>query len=342
MTIMISRAFGYHFNNSASGAATAILSRGIDTLAANGTFAAERKAIREETAIYIARAMDYSLRLNPVVSFNSERYVKDSSLNVRKGPSTAYAVLGTVNTNEKVQIGYQVGDWTLVKTSKNIIGFVSTYYLSVNELSASDDNLNKKNHPLASQTLVIDPGHGGTDAGAIGFGLKEKDVTLDTALRLKKLLAQTPLNVKYTREKDVTLNLVKDRVPYALSVKGDMFVSIHANAGGGTGSETYYYGKTATNPYVADSKLLAQYIQKRLIVAMETKNRGFKHGNFHVIRENRMPAVLVELAFIDTKTDNTKLKSPVYREKAAKAIYLGILDYYKAKGFNVAEYYKAI
>ncbi|WP_042349297.1 N-acetylmuramoyl-L-alanine amidase [Bacillus massiliigorillae] len=348
MAIMISRAFGYEFNNTTSGAAKAITSRGIDTTQADGTFAAERQAVREETAIFIARAIDYTMRLNnPSVSFSSERYVTSSTLNVRKGPSTNYNVVKVLKYKEKVTLGYQVGNWVLIKADDNTIGFVSTDYLSTSNPTSSGDNPGDTSggKSLASQVLVIDPGHGGTDPGKVGFGLKEKDIVLNTSLLLKKLLIQTPLNVKYTRETDVTLDLVKDRVPYALSVKGNTFVSIHANGGGGTGSETYYWGKVskaATNPYVSDSKMLAEFIQKRLVVALDTRDRGIKHGDFHVIRENQMPAVLVELAFMDTKADSEKLNSPVYRQKAAEAIYLGILDYYKAKGFDVAPYYDVV
>lgn len=68
-------------------------------------------------------------------------------------------------------------------------------------------------------------------------------------------------------------------------------------------------------------------------------NRGVKHGNFHVLRENTMPAALVELGFITNKSDNEKLASATWRQRAAEAIYLGILDYYKEKGYNVNSYY---
>lgn len=350
MAIMICKAFGYSFGNSASGAAQAIMSRGIDQGVEDGTFGSARSALREETAIFLARAIDYTLRSKPTITFSGEKYVNVNSLNIRKGPSTDYSVVGQLNKGDKVTVGYNVGNWTLVKSNTGVIGFVSNYYLITSADDQDDDSDNGgidngNTNSLASQTLVIDPGHGGLDPGKVGFGLKEKDVVLDTSLRLKQLLTQTPLNVKYTRETDVTLDLVKDRVPYAISVKGDAFVSIHANGGGGTGSETYYWGKAskaATNPHIADSKMLADFIQKRLIVALETRDRGIKHGDFHVIRENKMPAVLVELAFMDTKADSDKLNSPAYRQKGAEAIFLGLLDYYNAKGFDVAQYYNIV
>ncbi|MEH6942314.1 N-acetylmuramoyl-L-alanine amidase [Bacillus sp. JJ722] len=347
MAIMICRAFGYEFNNSISGAAKAITSRGIDTMQADGTFAAERKAVREETAVFIARAIDYTLRLNnPQISFKGEKYVNSSTLNVRKGPSTNYSVVGKLKYDDKVKLGYQVGDWTLIKSNDNLIGFVSSAYLTSSNPSSSGENPGNTNggKSLASQVLVIDPGHGGSDSGATGFGLKEKDVVLDTALRLKKLLVQTPLQVKYTRETDVFYT-PNQRPVMAANWKGNTFVSIHANAfnQSANGTETYYWGgRRASNPHVSDSKLLAESIHKRLVKAMGTKDRKVKPGNYAVLRENTMPAVLAELAFIDQKSDNDKLKNPVYRQKAAEAIYLGLLDYYKAKGFDVAKYYDVV
>lgn len=344
MAIIICRAFGYSFNNTTNGAGKVLIYKGIDKAMSDGTFGTARQGTREETAIFIARAVDYRLRLKPTSAFNSTSYVNTSSLNIRKGPSTNYSVVGSVKNKEKVSVTYKVGNWTMIKSKNNVIGFVSTAYLTNVPPSSPEGNTGNNNtgSSLASQVLVIDPGHGGKDAGAVGYNLTEKYVVLDTGLRLKQLLAKTPFNVKYTRQTDVFIEL-SQRVAIAKNAKANAFVSIHSNAANGnaSGSETYYYGpasKTA-NPNVAASQLLAKKIQKRLVAAMGTKDRGDKHGDYHVLRENSMPAVLVELGFIDNKADNAKLASPTYRQKAAQAIYYGILDYYGAKGFNVAKYY---
>jgi N-acetylmuramoyl-L-alanine amidase len=337
MAIMISRAFSYDFGNTTSGAAQALLSRGIAQGLSNGSFGERAKIIRADFAVFLARSIDYRMRIKQTISFSGEDYVNTQSLNVRTGPSTAYRAIGSLNSNAMVEVGYTVGSWTLIK-SGSTIGFVDSRFLGDGGNTGGGDTGNTTN-PLASQVLVIDPGHGGKDPGAIGYNLKEKDVVLDTGLRLKKLLAKTPITVKYTRETDVFLEL-PERVAFAKSMKGNVFVSIHANAFNGTasGTETYYY-EQLNNAKSKDSEMLASKIQKRLVAALNTTNRGDKHGNFHVIRENTMPAILVELAFIDNKSDNAKLASPTYRQEAANAIYLGILDYYKAKGYNVDELY---
>lgn len=346
MAIMISRAFEYNYGNTMSGAAAALTSRGIAQGMADGSFGETQQIIRADFAIFLARAIDYTLRLQPTITFSGETYPTDNSLNVRTGPSTLYHSIGKINKQTKVSIGYKVGNWSLVQAD-NLIGFVSNSYLANDSTSGEDDGdgtpeVTPPNNSIASQTIVIDPGHGGTDSGSIGFKLKESTVVLDTALRVKDLLAKTPANVKLTRETDVFIPL-SGRVTFAKNAKANTFVSIHANAANGkaNGSETYYYSR-ASNPNVLDSKLLATSIQKRLAVAMEHNDRGVKVGDLHVIRENTMPAVLTELGFIDNKEDNAKLASPTYRQKAANAIYLGILDYYKAKGFNVDSLYKVV
>lgn len=339
MAVMISKAFNYTFNGTISGAATALKSRGIAQGLANGSFGAEQSIIRADYAVFLARAIDYTLRLKPTTTYNGTKYVNASSLNVRKGPSTKYSSVGSLARNTAVQTSYSVGNWTLIK-SGSTIGFVNASYLSAGTSTDESGTVDSSN-PLSDLTIVIDAGHGGSDPGAVGLNsLKEKDVVLDTALRVQTLLKKTPLNVKMTRSTDVYLTLA-ERVAFAGSAKADAFVSIHANAANGSasGSETYYYGKAATNPNVEESKSLASYIQERLVVAMETRDRGVKHGDYHVLRENTMPAVLVELGFIDNASDNAKLASTTYRQRAAQAIYYGILDYYKANGYNVSSYY---
>ncbi|MGL4820942.1 MAG: N-acetylmuramoyl-L-alanine amidase, partial [Bacilli bacterium] len=207
--------------------------------------------------------------------------------------------------------------------------------------------------PTQKFTIVIDPGHGGTDPGAVGLNkLQEKSVVLDVGKRMQKYFAKTPYNIKLTRETDIYLSL-QQRVSFAANNKADLFISLHANAANGaaSGIETYYYNSNsgraltdgpdtqAINPFPNESRELATFIQNRLIQAMKLPNRGVKHGNFHVIRENQMPAVLVELGFIDNKTDNALLASSTQRENYAKAIYWGTLDYLGSKGQNVSSYY---
>ncbi len=336
MAVMISKAFGYDFGNTASGAAKALLSRGIAQGLNDGTFGSSLKLTRGDFAVFLARAINHQLRVKSTITYGSVMYVNATSLNVRSGPNTNYKSVGALKKNASVSVAYKVGTWSYIKTSSGTTGFVLTSYLTKNVQGGGETA-----KALASQTIVIDPGHGGKDPGAVGYGLQEKDVVLQVALKMKPLLQKTGINIVYTRETDKFVEL-SDRVAIAGEAKGNTFVSIHANAfanSGANGTETYYYSKSATNPYVSDSKLLAEKIQTRLVAALGTNDRGDKNGNYKVIRENTMPAVLVELAFISNPSDNKKLGSAAYQQKAANAIYYGVLDYYKEKGYNVSSYY---
>ncbi len=125
MAVMISKAFGYSYGNTVSGAASALKARGIAQGMEDGSFGADRSIIRADYAIFLARAINYNLRLNnPTPAFDGEKYVKSASLSIRKGPNDKYAQVGVLKKNDKVATGYQVGSWTLIKSESNVIGFV--------------------------------------------------------------------------------------------------------------------------------------------------------------------------------------------------------------------------
>ncbi|MEK4028543.1 MULTISPECIES: N-acetylmuramoyl-L-alanine amidase [Bacillaceae] len=358
MAVMLSKAFGYEFGGSLSGAANALMSRGIASGMEDGTFGANEQIIRADFSVFLARAINPEFRIKNTATFTKTFWVNTNNLNVRTGPSTSYQKSGSLQKGVKVLGSHEIGSWMYIK-SENIIGFVHKSYLSNTEKPGNttdqpatpdkDNNQDNDEKPgvidnvdprLANQIIVLDPGHGGSDPGASGFGLKEKDVVLDTGLKTNELLKKTPFKVYMTRTGN-TFPSLPDRTAFAKSKKGNVFVSIHANAsnGAGNGTETYYYSAAATNPYVSDSKLLATKIQKRMVDALQLKNRGVKTANYYVIKYNSMPAALAELGFIDNAKDNEKLKSDYWRTAASKAIYLGILDYYKEKGYQVDSLY---
>jgi len=234
-----------------------------------------------------------------------------------------------------------------------------------------------KTTPDMIKTIVLDPGHGGKDTGAIGVGkIREKDIVLDVGKRTEALFKDfTPFKVFLTRSTDVFIPL-DQRPAFAINKKADAFVSIHANSGSASASgiETYYYGvKTAQsfalppnfkgsslsggtksggtglsnnssllssrkNPYVSDSLLLGQLIQYRLTAAFGLQDRGVKSQSLAVIRENNLPAVLTELGFVTNKKDAEMLSSPYWRQQAAEAIYMGLLDFLETQGVDTTDY----
>ena len=162
--------------------------------------------------------------------------------------------------------------------------------------------------------IYLDPGHGGTDPGAQGNGLKEKNVTLAIALKVRDILNRDyeGHSVRMSRTSDTTKSLAQ-RTNDANSWGADYFVSIHINAGGGVGYEDFIYNGSVSNNTVAyRDKLHAEIIKQ-----VDFTNRGKKRANFHVLRESKMPAALSENGFIDNAGDAAKLKSDAYLNRIA-------------------------
>ena len=179
--------------------------------------------------------------------------------------------------------------------------------------------------------VVIDPGHGGPDPGAIGIGgLKESEVVLDVSKRVKKLLTEKGVKVRMTRNNEVNLDL-PPRVSIANRTDADIFVSIHANASRGkrrdiNGLETFYYSGWR-------GRLLAKKIQKQILkVSPGSPDRGVRQGRFFVIKNTRMPAVLVEIGFLTGRLDARRLEKSINRKRIAYAITKGILEYLSKTG----------
>ncbi|MGM7634708.1 N-acetylmuramoyl-L-alanine amidase [Bacillus sp. Hm123] len=350
MAIMISKAFGYSFNNSSSGAAQALLSRGIAQGLADGSFGFNQSIIRADFSVFLARAInpDFRVKAN-TVKFDQDLKVNTNDLNVRKGPNSAYGKVGSLNKGLAVQGAYSVGAWYYIKAG-SIKGFVHGHYLDGKGDSGGATNPDPKPKPepptgnydprIKDQVVILDPGHGGKHPGAMAYGVREKDVVLAVGLKANEIFKKSPLQVKMTRSTDKYISLA-NRVKYAQQVNGDIFVSIHANSHSkesANGTETYYYA-SRKNSRTDDSKLLATKIQKRLLEAWNLKDRKVKTADFYVIRKTTMPSTLLELGFISNKSENQKLKSDYWQNEAAKAIYYGVLDYYKAKGYKVDSLY---
>jgi N-acetylmuramoyl-L-alanine amidase len=192
---------------------------------------------------------------------------------------------------------------------------------------------------LAGVTVVVDPGHGGRDPGAIGAtGTYEKNNTLSIGLDLAGLLRSAGAQVILTRSTDVTpavgtyseLSDLQARTKIANDQMADLFISLHNDAFSNpmVGGITTFY--SSASPVVAQSKALAVSIQSELVKAIDFNNRGVKDAAFYVIKNTKMPAVLVEIGFISNPTEEKLLGSPDFQSKAAFGVYRGIL---KSKGY---------
>lgn len=177
--------------------------------------------------------------------------------------------------------------------------------------------------------IVIDPGHGGSDPGAVGNGLLEKRLTYDIANRIKKHLSRMKCEVLVIQPSEVNPNSTSNDelaipVRKANELKADYFLSIHINAGGGEGFESHVYpaskGKQADNLRNVIHNQVMQYLAKYGV-----KDRGKRYSNFYVLRETNMPAVLLECGFIDSAKDASLLKNTEFLEGLGNEIAYGLI-----------------
>lgn len=182
--------------------------------------------------------------------------------------------------------------------------------------------------PQQRPTVVIDPGHGGRDPGAVGIGgLQEKQVIFPISLRVAELLQSQGLTVILTRRQDISVDL-QSRVEMANRARATVFISIHANAislsrPDVNGIETYYAS--------ASGQRLAEVLQASMLAATGMNNRGVKQSRFYVLRHTTMPAALVEVGFVTGAQDAPRLADPAWQERMAQAIAAGILRYFQAR-----------
>jgi len=199
------------------------------------------------------------------------------------------------------------------------------------------------------RTIVIDPGHGGKDDGAINAKLKlrEKAMALDVALRLEKLLKAAGYRVVMTRRRDTFIPLPL-RPTHATKVDADLFISIHFNALENkaiSGSETYiltpqYQRSTSSDKRQPDDKerydgnaydpwnsILGLKLHSAVVHSLQTTDRGMKHARFAVLRDLKCPGLLVEGGYVTNEGEARKIATPEWRQRLAQAIAAGIGDY---------------
>ena len=204
----------------------------------------------------------------------------------------------------------------------------------------------KKKAPVAFRTtpglkgkiIAIDPGHGGTDVGAIGAkGTYEKNITLPISLKVQEKLAAKGAKVVMTRTADKDVNgphadavsELQARVDIGENGKADVFVSIHIDSfvNGEVGGITSYY--MAGSSY---GNALAAYIHRRMNKAVDFGDRNVRTADFYVLNKSSMPAVLLEIGFISNPSQEKALNDPATQDKIAQSIVEGIEDYFNASG----------
>ncbi len=230
---------------------------------------------------------------------------------------------------------------------------------------SAPEPLNRAVFPLSVKKIVIDPGHGGVQTGAISeSGVSEKEITLDVALRLRRLMEKAPFEVLLTRQSDQRIPLEK-RVEFANANNADLFVSIHVNwmePRETRALETYFVGPTDDPAVIKlasrenresshafsdyrrilekiyvdtrrdESRKLAKTIHAELYHSLreinpELENRGVKMAPFVVLVDTQMPSILVEVCCLSNEEEVGLLTNADYREKIALALLRGIRSY---------------
>lgn len=225
-----------------------------------------------------------------------------------------------------------------IKLWSAIIGFVLLIvffqYIFANTSSTKSWNL-----PLSGRIIILDPGHGGPDGGAVGGDVLEKEVALNVAVKLRDYLQQQGALVLLTREDDSDLAAkdtkgysrrkvedLKKRVQLINESEADLFISIHLNAIPSPrwrGAQTFYYGSLIEN------ERLAKFIQAELRRNLENTDRSAKIINtVYLLKYAKKPGALVEIGFLSNPEERELLASDHYQTQLAASIYKGVLRYF--------------
>jgi N-acetylmuramoyl-L-alanine amidase len=262
--------------------------------------------------------------------YTPEQPVKNSSVkvlhngtNIRKGPSTGTAVIYRANQGDTFAVVSVKNDWYEIKLPNGAVGFVAGWIVSSEGNAPQIEKPGAEKH-TKNRTIIIDPGHGGRDNGTTGVrGTLEKNLTLKTAQLLYDKLKASGTNVVLTRNNDTYISL-SSRVSTAHYQNADAFISLHydsTNDRSVRGMTTYYYNST--------QKPLGEQIHASVINRTMLKDRGTRFGDYHVIRENRQKAVLLELGYLSNPAEEMLVNTQQYQETVANGIFDGLARYFK-------------
>lgn len=198
------------------------------------------------------------------------------------------------------------------------------------EMSSLQQMPKKWRHP---EVIVVDAGHGGKDAGTSSqlHRYEEKELTLQTALLIRNSLNQLGYKVILTRSEDAFVSLDK-RAELANGNGADLFVSIHYNHSSNReadGIEVFYYEEKGASERVVRSRSVGREVLSHLVKLTGAHSRGVKEANFAVIRQTKMPAILIEGGFLSNEKERKKLQDGQYRRSLALAIARGVDHYIK-------------
>lgn len=276
------------------------------------------------------------------VSYNNitteDRYYENKILFKMPGDQTVFYSKNPVQYSNSVikTVSYKYANgytYIIISTSK-LQGFKAS------DLKGSVGVILGNPREIYKNIVVLDAGHGGTDPGAVrtlnGKTIYEKDLNYKIMYTLTQKYfnaPDSPVKVYYSRYDDTKVDLY-ERAAFATKVGADLFVSLHMNANNSTspyGTEIYYYEKnTSKTASGLTSKSLATFVLNSITDALGTNKRYISSQNYVVVRETKVPAILIELGFMSNEGDLKKLTNSSFQEKTAKAIYDALCNVFKS------------
>ncbi|WP_283678716.1 N-acetylmuramoyl-L-alanine amidase [Lentilactobacillus sp. Marseille-Q4993] len=275
-----------------------------------------KKIKQNKSWIITIVAIIFTFTILVISLYSNSVTVKVNQLNLRTGPAVTYKVKEKVTRGTRLQVIDRKDNWIKVISNNRTIGWVASWLVTNGKI--------KDVSKLSEATIVIDPGHGGSDSGALSTtGLKEKTYTLQVATKVANLLREKGANVIMTRDTDKTVSLAK-RPAIAMNNSANAFISFHFDssdeANVASGFTCYYYHK-------GQSLQLAKTINDSMD-NLSLANRGVEFGDFLVIRDTSVPSILIEGGYINDDNDIKKIKSADYQNQYAEDVVDGLSRYF--------------
>lgn len=251
------------------------------------------------------------------------------ALRLREGPSVDHAITILLPKGEKLSINNKQGEWLNVSTETEKQGWVHGQYVSTETSDSFDlsDQMVGSSSSIAGKVIVIDPGHGGRDGGARGvlYDTIESELNLSTSFYLEQELIDLGANVLMTRIDNENKVGLDERVAISHKYEADAFVSVHYNSAivPASGTIAFYHSQTKDLP-------LARAMDRHLNRSDHLQHNGIAYGEYHVLRHNKSPSILVELGFLSNASDEEIIRTSQYQKQAAKLMADALKEYFES------------